>query len=185
MSIAYAAPFHRLRTISMPPVMHSPTMTALIITMRTRPPWRARAPTPSWRSTSASRGRRSRALARVNDSTPNGSAVLLVNTGTPVAPRSGAVRSFLRRFLSDPRVIELPRALWLPTLYGLVLPLRSPRSAHRYRLIWQAGGSPLLVNSAQLRSELERELAATRPTLRVEQVFLYSAPDVGSTLDSL
>jgi len=121
----------------------------------------------------------------VDELAQRASAVLLVNTGTPAAPRSGAVRSFLRRFLSDPRVIELPRALWLPTLYGLVLPLRSPRSAHRYRLIWQAGGSPLLVNSAQLRSELERELAATRPTLRVEQVFLYSAPDVGSTLDSL
>ena len=63
-------------------------------------------------------------------------AVLLVNTGTPAQPRSGAVRSFLRPFLSDRRVIELPRLLWLPLLYGLVLPLRAPLSARKFRLIW-------------------------------------------------
>jgi ferrochelatase len=117
------------------------------------------------------------------------SVVLLVNTGTPAAPRSGAVRQFLSRFLSDRRVIELPRALWLPLLYGLVLPLRSPRSAHRYRLIWRAEGSPLLMYTSQLRAALERELAAAptpaRPGLRVEQAFLYSAPEVGQVMDEL
>ena len=53
------------------------------------------------------------------------------------------------RFLSDPRVVELPRALWLPLLYGLVLPLRAPRSAHKYRQIWQSEGSPLLLYTSQ------------------------------------
>jgi ferrochelatase len=115
----------------------------------------------------------------------NGRAVLLVNTGTPQAPRSGAVRAFLRRFLSDPRVIELPRALWLPLLYGLVLPLRAPRSAHKYRQIWQSEGSPLLLNTSKLRAALERELSALAGAARVEQAFLYSPPYVGHTLEAL
>ena len=55
--------------------------------------------------------------------------VLLVNLGTPDAPTTGAVRRYLRQFLSDPRVVRLPRLLWLPILYLLVLPMRSPRSA--------------------------------------------------------
>lgn len=116
-----------------------------------------------------------------------GCALLLVNTGTPDAPRSGAVRRFLARFLSDRRVVELPRALWLPLLYGLVLPLRSPRSAHRYRLIWQSEGSPLRVHSSELRAALERELCGgdSHPQLRVDHGFLYSAPDVGRILDVL
>jgi protoporphyrin/coproporphyrin ferrochelatase len=121
----------------------------------------------------------------VKDSSSNGSAVLLVNTGTPVAPRTGAVRSFLRRFLSDPRVIELPRVLWLPLLYGLVLPLRAPRSAHKYRQIWQPEGSPLLLNTSKLRLALQRQLGALRGEMRVEQAFLYSPPFVGATLEAL
>jgi ferrochelatase len=113
--------------------------------------------------------------------------VVLVNTGTPAAPRSAAVRAFLRRFLSDPRVIELPRALWLPLLYGLVLPLRSPRSAHKYRQIWQADGSPLMIHNSGLRAALEQVLGADSQwaALRVEQAFLYSRPYVGETLDAL
>jgi ferrochelatase len=114
-----------------------------------------------------------------------GRAVLLVNTGTPQAPRSGPVRAFLRRFLSDPRVIELPRALWLPLLYGLVLPLRAPRSARKYRLIWQSEGSPLLLNTSKLRAALERELSALAGAVRVEQAFLYSPPYVGHTLEAM
>jgi ferrochelatase len=114
-----------------------------------------------------------------------GRAVLLVNTGTPQAPRSGPVRAFLRRFLSDPRVIELPRALWLPLLYGLVLPLRAPRSARKYRLIWQSEGSPLLLNTSKLRAALERELTALAGAVRVEQAFLYSPPYVGHTLEAM
>ena len=113
------------------------------------------------------------------------SAVLLVNTGTPEAPRSPAVRRFLRRFLSDPRVVELPRALWLPLLYFLVLPLRAPRSARRYRQIWQNEGSPLLLHTGRLREALERELNALRGAIRVEQAFLYSPPYVDETLEVL
>ena len=111
--------------------------------------------------------------------------VILVNTGTPTAPRAAPVRRFLGRFLSDPRVVELPRLLWLPLLYGLVLPLRAPRSAHRYRLIWQSEGSPLLVYTSQLRAGLEQRLTARHPAVRVAQAFLYSAPLLTEVLESL
>jgi len=126
----------------------------------------------------------------MNDSSSSAAAaagfgVLLVNTGTPAEPRSAAVRAFLRRFLSDRRVIELPRVLWLPLLYGLVLPLRAPRSARKYRQIWQSDGSPLLLNTSKLRAALERELAALRGEVRVEQAFLYSPPYVAQTLEAL
>ena len=113
------------------------------------------------------------------------SAVLLVNTGTPEAASSGAVRRFLRRFLSDPRVIELPRVLWLPLLYALVLPLRAVRSARKYHEIWQPEGSPLLINTSRLRSALESTLLAQEPALRVEQAFLYSPPLVAAVMDQL
>jgi protoporphyrin/coproporphyrin ferrochelatase len=112
-------------------------------------------------------------------------AALIVNTGTPVAPRSGAVWHFLRRFLSDRRVIDLPRAFWLPLLYGLVLPLRAPRSAHKYREIWREEGSPLLYYTSRLREALARELGNARGALRVEQAFLYSPPFVAQALEQL
>jgi ferrochelatase len=125
----------------------------------------------------------------VNDSTRSSggvsTAIVLVNTGTPTAPHTGAVRSFLRRFLSDPRVIELPRLLWLPLLYAVVLPIRSPRSAHKYQHIWQEQGSPLLVFTTKLREAMEREIHALRGHLRVEQAFLYSPPFVRATFDRL
>jgi ferrochelatase len=112
-------------------------------------------------------------------------AALIVNTGTPQAPSSGSVRRFLRRFLSDPRVIGLPRALWLPLLYALVLPLRAPRSARKYREIWREEGSPLLFNTQRLGEALVREIGNVRSGFVVEQAFLYSPPYVPQALDAL
>lgn len=111
-------------------------------------------------------------------------ALVLVNTGTPAAPRRAAVRRFLARFLADSRVVELPRPLWLPLLHGLVLPLRSGASAHRYRLIWQPEGSPLAVNTARIRSALEGELPGGLD-LSVLQAFLYSEPLLSQVLAQL
>src|SRR5436309_157458 len=85
---------------------------------------------------------------------PGHIGVLLINSGTPVAPTAAAVRAFLARFLADPRVVELPRALWLPVLWGAILPLRPRRVARKYQLIWSATGSPLRVLTEQLRQEL-------------------------------
>src|SRR5437667_54226 len=74
-------------------------------------------------------------------------AVLLVNLGTPDAPTPRAVRRYLKQFLSDPRVIEIPRALWLPILHGLVLNTRPRKSARKYASIWSSEGSPLKVHT--------------------------------------
>src|SRR5512140_480800 len=71
--------------------------------------------------------------------------VLLVNLGTPEEPTPGAVRRYLREFLSDPRVVELPRLAWLPLLYLFVLTFRPAKTAKKYQSVWMADGSPLRV----------------------------------------
>ena len=112
--------------------------------------------------------------------------ILLVNSGTPEAPEPAAVRAFLARFLADPRVVELPRALWLPLLYGVVLPFRPARVARKYRRIWSDSGSPLraltLGLSAGLAGVLAQRILAP---LQVEVGMLYSAPDVQAALARL
>jgi len=112
--------------------------------------------------------------------------VLTVNTGTPAAPRAREVSEFLSRFLSDPRVVELPRLFWWPLLRGVILPIRSPRSARNYRRVWMDGGSPLAVYSSRLRTALELELEAALPAaVAVESAFLYSEPGVRNALHRL
>src|SRR3569623_3136810 len=68
--------------------------------------------------------------------------VLLINLGTPDAPEAGAIRRYLREFLSDQRVVDVPKALWWPVLHGFILPFRPRRLAHAYGSIWTAAGSP-------------------------------------------
>ncbi|MGH8371534.1 MAG: ferrochelatase, partial [Gammaproteobacteria bacterium] len=84
--------------------------------------------------------------------------VLLVNLGTPDAPTPQALRRYLAEFLSDPDVVTLPRLLWWPILYSLVLPFRPARSAKAYRRIWTAQGSPLLHETRAIAIALEAEL---------------------------
>ena len=112
--------------------------------------------------------------------------VLTVNTGTPDAPRAREVRRFLSRFLADPRVVELPRLLWLPLLHSVVLPLRAPRSARKYRRVWMDGGSPLAVHANRLSHALELEFEARLPgAVAIESAFLYSVPQVRAALRKL
>ncbi len=112
--------------------------------------------------------------------------ILLINSGTPEAPEPAAVRAFLARFLSDPRVVELPRALWLPLLYGVVLPWRPARIARKYRSIWSASGSPLRALTLALRDELAAVLAQRMlAPLQVEVGMLYSAPELSGALGRL
>ncbi len=80
--------------------------------------------------------------------------VLLVNLGTPEAPTPSAVRTYLAEFLSDRRVIEIPRAIWLPILYGLVLPRRPRKSAEAYGKVWTDEGSPLMAISLRQAAAL-------------------------------
>jgi ferrochelatase len=89
--------------------------------------------------------------------------VLLVNLGTPDAPDVPALRRYLREFLADPRVVTLPRLVWLPILHGLVLRTRPARSAAAYARIWTPQGSPLLVNSRALADGLRGALGPARP----------------------
>jgi protoporphyrin/coproporphyrin ferrochelatase len=112
--------------------------------------------------------------------------VLLVNSGTPDSPHPRDVRRFLRNLLSDRRVVELPRALWLPILHGIILRTRPARIARKYRQIWTADGSPLLAFSEKLRSALPAALAqrVLAPTA-VELGMLYGKPAVPEALGRL
>ena len=75
--------------------------------------------------------------------------VLLVNLGTPDEPTPAALRRYLGEFLSDPRVVEIPRAVWWPLLHGVILRSRPARSARKYASIWTPEGSPLAVWTAR------------------------------------
>ena len=87
--------------------------------------------------------------------------VLVVNLGTPAAPETKAVRRYLAEFLSDPRIIELPRWLWNILLHGIILRVRPSRSAAAYREVWSDDdGSPLLSISQQQVEALRHELGA-------------------------
>lgn len=111
--------------------------------------------------------------------------VLLVNLGTPDAPRPREVRRYLAEFLSDPRVIELPRLFWLPLLHGVILPFRSRRSAHAYSQVWTSEGSPLLRFSKALAGELQRSFSeANRPVL-VRAAMRYGNPSISAVLGEL
>lgn len=107
-------------------------------------------------------------------------AVLLANLGTPDAPTPAALRRYLREFLSDPRVVEIPRPLWWPILYGLVLPLRPARSAAKYLAIWTAEGSPLAVWTDRQARALTAALG-----LPVRVAMRYGQPSVAVALDAL
>jgi len=110
--------------------------------------------------------------------------VLLVNLGTPEAPTPSAVRRYLREFLSDPRVVELPRWLWLPILYLLVLPFRPAKTARKYAMIWKADGSPLRIyheRQAQLlRGYLGERLKAPVPAFAAMR---YGKPAIADGLE--
>src|SRR5712671_6700098 len=111
--------------------------------------------------------------------TVEGTAILLINLGTPDAPTPRAVRRYLRQFLSDPRVIEIPRALWLPILHGFVLNTRPRKSARKYASIWSHEGSPLKVHTERqarlLRGHIELRVAMP---LTVEFAMRYGEPSI-------
>ena len=110
-----------------------------------------------------------------------GTALVLVNLGTPESPAPGAVRRYLREFLSDRRVVDLPRWLWWPVLNLVILPLRSLRVAHKYASIWLEDGSPLAAYTRRLAMALQRQC----PQWRVVHAMRYGAPALASTLRQL
>ncbi|MGA9599218.1 MAG: ferrochelatase [Methylocystis sp.] len=116
--------------------------------------------------------------------------VLLVNLGTPDAPEPGAVRGYLAQFLSDPRVVELPRLFWLPLLHGVVLPLRAKKSAAAYAAIWveEADDSPLRsitrAQTEKLAARLRDGALGASPPL-VDFAMRYGAPSLQEGLAGL
>ncbi len=112
--------------------------------------------------------------------------ILLLNTGTPDAPTPSAVRRFLADFLSDPYVIDYPRGLWLPLLYGVILNVRPRRSARLYQRIWGLDGSPILTITGSLRDKLQTAFAEQSPGgVQVEFAMRYGEPSIPSILAML
>ena len=112
--------------------------------------------------------------------------VLLVNLGTPDAPTPGAVRRYLRQFLSDPRVVQLPRLVWLPILYLFVLPFRPAKTARKYAKVWTNDGSPLRVYHER-QAQLLRGYLGTKMKRLVSVVaaMRYGRPSVAQGLAEL
>jgi protoporphyrin/coproporphyrin ferrochelatase len=111
--------------------------------------------------------------------------VLLLQLGTPDAPDTTSVRRYLREFLSDERVIDLPRALWLPLLHGIILNTRPRKSAQLYRKVWTPEGSPLLVISRAQAAGLTTRLNAdpSQAPVVVRVAMRYGQPSLAAALD--
>lgn len=106
---------------------------------------------------------------------------MLVNLGTPDAPTADAVSRYLREFLLDRRVVQIPRLLWKPLLERVILPRRSPVVAQKYAEIWMEGGSPLAVLTRGLGAAVQSEL----PDWQVAVAMRYGAPALAVTIEML
>ncbi len=121
---------------------------------------------------------------------PHGSplktGLVLVNLGTPEAPEKGALRRYLHQFLSDPRVVEIPRPLWWLILNGIILNTRPARSAKKYASIWTPQGSPLRVNTQLQADGLAKRLHALVPSpVVVTYAMRYGQPTIAQAVAQL
>lgn len=112
-------------------------------------------------------------------------AVVLANLGTPDAPTAAAVKVYLKQFLSDPRVVEIPRLIWWIILNGIILPFRSRQSAEKYASIWTEQGSPLKVHTERQAALLQSVLSARGHDVRVAVAMRYGNPALPHVLDQL
>ena len=108
--------------------------------------------------------------------------MLLINLGTPDAPEPRAVRRYLAEFLSDPRVIEIPRWAWKPILHGIILRTRPAKSAHAYKQVWTNDGSPLASITRRQTEALRERLGEN---VVVEFAMRYGNPGIGGTLQRM
>ena len=114
-----------------------------------------------------------------------GTAILLCNLGTPDEPTPAAVRRYLAEFLSDPRVVEIPRAVWLPILHGVILRVRPAKSARKYASIWTDAGSPLQVWTQKQALLLAGYLGERGHRVTVRHAMRYGQPSIPAVLDEL
>jgi ferrochelatase len=119
--------------------------------------------------------------------TPEKTAVLLINLGTPDAPTPVAVRRYLKEFLSDPRVIEIPKPVWWLILNGIILNTRPKQSAAKYQSIWLPEGSPHKVYTDRLTNQLRSYLAERTQgaPLVVDYAMRYGNPSIPEVLQRL
>lgn len=118
--------------------------------------------------------------------TPVKTGILLINLGTPDAPTPEAVRPYLDEFLSDPRVVEIPKAVWWVILNGIVLNTRPKKSAAKYATVWMPEGSPLRVHTAKQTVLLQGFLGErTKAPLVVDYAMRYGSPSIPSVLRKL
>lgn len=112
-------------------------------------------------------------------------AVVLINLGTPDAPTKSALKKYLGEFLGDPRVVDIPRAVWLPILHGIILTTRPAKSAAKYASIWTPDGSPLAVHTQRLTKLVKGTLgeAGNRPL--VAYAMRYGSPAIPDVLERL
>lgn len=112
--------------------------------------------------------------------------ILLINLGTPEAPTASAVRPYLKEFLSDRRVVEIPRAVWWPILNGVILNTRPKKSAEKYASIWRADGSPLKIYTEHMAKLLKGQLGERlRQPVRVDYAMRYGQPGVAKKIEEL
>jgi ferrochelatase len=116
---------------------------------------------------------------------PERTAILLVQLGTPAAPTAAALRPYLREFLSDPRVVEIPRLIWWLILNGIILNTRPARSAQKYASVWTEAGSPLMAHSRRQTEALREELAARGLNPTVVLAMRYGEPSIAGVLRDL
>lgn len=117
---------------------------------------------------------------------PRPLGVLFTNLGTPDDTSVPAVRRYLAEFLSDRRVVDLNRALWLPILYGVILTLRPRKSAEGYRGVWMNEGSPLLVHARRQADKIQARLDAEfEPPIHVALAMRYGNPSIETGLAEL
>lgn len=112
-------------------------------------------------------------------------AIVLVNLGTPDGADTAAVRSYLKQFLSDSRVVEIPKALWWLILHAAILPFRSGKSARKYASIWTADGSPLKIHTEKQAILLRGVLGQRGHTLQVTYAMRYGNPGLPQVLQKL
>ena len=112
-------------------------------------------------------------------------AVLYCNLGTPDEPTAPALRRYLAEFLSDQRVVEIPRLLWLAILHGIILRIRPKKSAAKYASIWMPEGSPLKVWTQRQAGLLGTELQGEGHRVQVRYAMRYGNPSIASQLELL
>jgi len=118
--------------------------------------------------------------------TPIKTGVLLINLGTPEAPTAKAVRPYLKEFLSDPRVVEIPRLVWWLILNGIILNVRPKKSAAKYATVWTEEGSPLRFHTARQATLLQGYLGErSKAPLVVDYAMRYGNPSISSMLHRL